>query len=254
VSDPNLPSVTPGPAAARSESASAFRNSSSAVRSYRRPLIWAAAFTLWLGSAGTGLFWLMAYDNTPGAIADAPASWPAESALTRDPAAPTLVMLAHPRCDCTRASLGELEELLARVKVKPRTFVVFIKPGGVGSGWEQSGTWERAQQIPGVTVVRDDDGAEARRFGVHTSGQTLLYDAGGQLLYSGGTTGSRGKSGDNAGRADLVALVDGARRPRATRPVFGCPLFSSTSMSTSLPTTTLLSEPRPPAERRGARA
>jgi hypothetical protein len=203
------------------------------VRSWRRAVIvtviWTGALSLWLGSAGTGLYWLMEYDNTPGARADAPASWPAESALTRDAAVPTLVMLAHPRCDCTRASLGELEELLARVKVKPRTFVVFIKPGGAGSGWEQSGTWERATRIDGVTVVRDDDGAEARRFGVHTSGQTLLYDARGQLLYSGGTTGSRGKPGDNAGRADLVALVDGAQRPRATRPVFGCPLFSSTT-------------------------
>jgi hypothetical protein len=213
---------------------------------YRRSVIWAAAFILWLGSAGTGLFWLMAYDNTPGASADAPSDWPTGSALTRDPQAPTLIMLAHPRCDCTRASLGELEELLARVKVKPRTFIVFIKPGGVDSGWEQSGTWERAKQIAGVTVVRDDDGAEARRFGVHTSGQTLLYDAEGQLLYSGGTTGSRGKPGDNAGRADLVALVDGARRSRATRPVFGCPLFSSSSTSLS----TLTS---PEAQRRGER-
>jgi hypothetical protein len=168
----------------------------------------------------------MAYDNAPGVAAEAPVDWPANSALTRDPDAPTLVMLAHPRCDCTRASLGELAELLARVKIKPRTFVVFIKPGGTASGWEQSGTWEQAKEIPGVTVVRDDDGAEARRFGVHTSGQTFLYGPRGELLYSGGTTGSRGKSGENAGRADLVALVDGARRPRATRPVFGCPLFA----------------------------
>jgi hypothetical protein len=196
-------------------------------RAWRRPLLWAVAITLWLASAGTGLFWLMAYDNTPGVSAAAPAEWPAESALTRDPAAPTLVMLAHPRCDCTRASLGELAELLARVKHKPRTFVVFIKPGGTASGWEQSGTWEQAKAIPGVTVVRDDDGAEARRFGVQTSGQTLLYDARGGLLYAGGTTGSRGRSGENAGRSDLVALVDGARRTRASRPVFGCPLFAS---------------------------
>lgn len=207
------------------------------LRRYRRPLIWTLTIAVWLGSAGTGLLWLMAYDNTPGVGADAPAGWPAGSALTRDPAAATLVMLAHPRCDCTRASLGELAELLARVKSKPRTFVVFIKPGGTDSGWEQSGTWEQAKQIPGVTVVRDDDGAEARRFGVYTSGQTLLYNARGELLYSGGTTGSRGKSGENAGRADLVALVDGARRPRATRPVFGCPLFSS----------------EPPAQGRGQR-
>jgi hypothetical protein len=195
----------------------------------RPSLIRAAAIVVWLASAGTGLFWLMQYDNTPGVSADAPADWPVDSALMRDPAKPTLVMLAHPRCDCTRASLGELEELLARVTYRPRTFVVFVKPGGTASGWEQSGTWDQAKRIPGVTVVRDDDGAEARRFGVHTSGQTLLYDARGTLLYSGGTTGSRGKPGDNAGRADLVALVDGARRSRGTRPVFGCPLFSSES-------------------------
>lgn len=195
----------------------------------RPSLIRAAAIVVWLASAGTGLFWLMQYDNTPGVSADAPDDWPVDSALMRDPAKPTLVMLAHPRCDCTRASLGELEELLARVTYKPRTFVVFVKPGGTASGWEQSGTWDQAKRIPGVTVVRDDDGAEARRFGVHTSGQTLLYDARGTLLYSGGTTGSRGKPGDNAGRADLVALVDGARRSRGTRPVFGCPLFSSES-------------------------
>lgn len=190
-------------------------------------LINSVAIALWLGAAATGLFWLMAYDNTPGAPAAAPADWPAHSALTRAPAAPTLVMFAHPRCDCTRASLGELAELLARVKHAPRTLVVFIKPGGTPGGWEQSGTWDQASRIPGVTVVRDDDGAEARRFGVYTSGQTMLYDAHGTLLYSGGTTGSRGKAGDNAGRADLVALVDGARRPRATHPVFGCPVFSA---------------------------
>jgi hypothetical protein len=191
----------------------------------RRARILSVAIVLWLGAAGTGLFWLMAYDNTPGLAAAAPDRWPIGSALTRDPEAPTLVMLAHPRCDCTRASLG--------VKAKPRTFVVFIKPDGTASGWEQSGTWEQARRIPGVTVVRDDDGAEARRFGVHTSGQTLLYDVGGALLYSGGTTGSRGKAGENAGRADLIALVDDARRPRAIRPVFGCPLFSSEPSSQS---------------------
>jgi hypothetical protein len=223
------------------------------LRIRRRPLIWAAAILVWLGSAGTGLFWLMEYDNTPGVSADVPVDWPADSALTRDAAAPTLVMLAHPRCDCTRASLGELAELLARVKFKPRTFVVFIKPGDTASGWEQSGTWEQAKRIPGVTVVRDDDGAEARRFGVQTSGQTLLYDPRGTLLYSGGTTGSRGKPGDNAGRADLVALVDGARRPRGTRPVFGCPLFASESESESESKSRSKSELESRAQGRGER-
>ena len=72
-----------------------------------------AVLVVWLASVGTGLAWLMAYDNTPGTAANAPGGWPAGTTLARDAAGPTLVMLAHPRCDCTRASIGELAELLA---------------------------------------------------------------------------------------------------------------------------------------------
>lgn len=188
--------------------------------------MWAGLAMLWLGSAGTGLVLLMAYDNTPGLSAEAPTDWPADSTLVRDPAAPTLVMLAHPRCDCTRASLAELAELLARVHNRPRTYVVFLKPAGTDASWENTGSWDQARRIPGVTVVRDDHGVEARRFGVATSGQTLLYDAPGRLVYAGGTTGARGKAGDNIGRASLVALLDGDRPAASTQPVFGCSLFS----------------------------
>jgi hypothetical protein len=193
----------------------------------RRAMVWTVLVVLWLCSVGTGLAWLMAYDNTPGMIADAPAGWPAGSALARDPAGPTLIVLAHPRCDCTRASISELAELLARVRQRPRTFVVFIRPGGVNGAWENTSVWDQATEIPGVTVIRDDNGAEAEGFGVHTSGQTLLYDPHGRLVYSGGITGARGKSGNNAGRSALVELINGARPRGGSTPVFGCSLFSS---------------------------
>jgi len=188
-------------------------------------VLW-AALAVWLASVGTGLVWLMAYDNTPGTAADAPARWPAGSTLTRDAAGPTLVMLAHPRCDCTRASVGELAELLARAPRRPRTFVVFIRPGGVAAAWEKTGTFDQATRIPGVTVIRDDDGDEADRFGGWTSGQTLLYDRDGHLLYAGGITGARGKSGDNTGRSTVLELLAGAHPTRATTQVFGCSLFA----------------------------
>jgi hypothetical protein len=87
-----------------------------------------------------------------------------------------------------------------------------------------------------VTVVRDDDGREARRFGVEASGETLLYDADGSLLFSGGITAARGHAGDNAGRTELVSLlnhepssrtniVDRTGSHRDATSVFGCPLF-----------------------------
>ena len=188
-------------------------------------MLW-AVLVVWLASASVGLGWLMAYDNTPGAPANAPGRWPAGSTLTRDAAGPTLVMLAHPRCDCTRASIGELAELLARAPRRPRTFVVFLRPGNVPAAWDQTGTFNQATRIPGVTVIRDSDGDEAVRFGVSTSGQTLLYDRDGRLVYSGGITGARGKSGSNTGRSTVLQLLAGAHPARATAQVFGCSLFS----------------------------
>ena len=197
--------------------------------SIRRPLLWTLFGVAWLGCVVAGLATLMEYDNRPGPTADAPAAWPAASRLTRDAAGPTLVMLAHPRCDCTRASVAELAELLARAPHRPRALVVFIKPGSVPGGWEQTALWKAASAIPGVTVVRDDEGIESRRFGVQTSGQVLVYGADGRLLYSGGTTGARGKTGNNAGRAAILAALDDQRGERAltsSAAVFGCSLFT----------------------------
>ena len=170
---------------------------------------------------------LARYDNGPGASAQAPPEWPAGSQVVLDPAGPTLVMLAHPRCVCTRASLAELAELMARATHRPKAYVVFIKPGGVGERWERTDLWKTASAIPGVTVLRDDHGVESRRFGAETSGQTLLYAADGQLLFTGGTTGARGHVGNNNGRAALLAMLSDQTPERTSSPVFGCPLFGT---------------------------
>ena len=187
-----------------------------------------ASVLAWFVSVGAGLWVLWAYDNKPGAGANAPGRWPAQSSLTRSTHGPTLLVVAHPQCTCTRASLDELAEILARASThRPRTYVLFLRPSSVEDGWEQTDLWRRAAALPDVTVVRDNDGAEARRFGVETSGQTMLYDAGGALIYSGGITGSRGHSGDNAGELALVALLTSGRADRHKANVFGCSLFST---------------------------
>jgi hypothetical protein len=188
-------------------------------------LIWIGFGLCWIGAAGFGLVALMRYDNRPGVAAEAPANWPADTSIPRDPGRPTLVMLAHPRCDCTNASVGELAELMARAATRPRAYVVFIRPGGVAAEWEKTALWQAAAQIPDVTVLRDDQGREARLFGSRTSGQILLYDLHGHLVFSGGTTGGRGKTGDNAGRATLLAVLNGERPSGRTTPVYGCSLF-----------------------------
>jgi len=193
----------------------------------RRPAWMATAVVLWLAIVGAGFAGLAAYDNRPGEAAAPPGHWPAGSRLTPDHDRPTLVMLTHPRCTCSRASLAELAEVMARATERPRVYVVFIRPGVFPAGWEQTDLWQSAARIPGAVVVRDDDGAEASLFGAATSGQTMLYDARGQLIFNGGITGARGHAGDNNGRASLLALLNRDHTRRPVTPVFGCPLFGS---------------------------
>jgi hypothetical protein len=189
------------------------------------PWVWVAG-ALWLIGASAGLAVLWAYDNAPGEGAHAPATWPADTALARSDERPTLVVLAHPQCSCTRASLAELGEVLARATIRPKAYVLFLKPTGFSDEWAVSDLWRTAAALPGVTVVRDDDGAEARRFGASTSGQTLLYDEAGTLLFAGGITGARAHQGDNDGRRAIVALLTSGSSARAATNVFGCALFT----------------------------
>ena len=179
---------------------------------------------VWLAAVGTGLAALWRYSETAGPEAAAPATWPNRSRLTPAADRPTLVMFAHPKCPCTRASIGELAILMAHAQNRVAAHVIFFRSTTQDASWENTDLRRSAAEIPGVQVSSDDDGAQAALFGADVSGQTFLYDAGGRLLFSGGITYARGPSGDNAGRAALTArLVDGQAAETRT-PVFGCAL------------------------------
>ena len=75
-----------------------------------------------------------------------PRSGPPKAGLSRATDAPTLVLFAHPQCSCTRASLGEFAEILARATTRPRTYIVFLKPVGFGVDWEKTDLWRAATQ------------------------------------------------------------------------------------------------------------
>src|SRR5689334_24929893 len=81
--------------------------------SFRGALIGALA-GVWLAAACAGLGLVTAYANRPGPDARAPERWPEGSRLSRDTTRANLVMLVHPGCPCSRASLEELDRLLAR--------------------------------------------------------------------------------------------------------------------------------------------
>jgi hypothetical protein len=108
-----------------------------------------------------------------------------------------------------------------------------LRPAGFTTSWTESSLWQEAQAIPDVHVAEDKDGIEARLFASHTSGQTILYDGNGCLLFSGGITSGRGHSGDNAGRDSIIALVNGGKGERGQTSVFGCSLFSNSGKGQS---------------------
>ncbi len=186
---------------------------------------------VWLGIVLAGTFLMVAYANTPGETGVPPASWPASSRLPRDTQKASLVMFIHPRCPCSRASIGELAVLMAHCQGKVDAHVFFVRPAGMTMEWTQTDTWRDASKIPGVTVLRDDEGREARRFGAETSGITELFNKEGRLLFHGGITASRGHAGDNDGRDAIQALLFDQPVAQTNTPVFGCSLFGCDAKS-----------------------
>jgi hypothetical protein len=180
-------------------------------------LIWVAAVTL-------GARTLLRYENTPGRVGLVSATWPSASAIQRSAEKSTLVMLAHPHCPCTRASMGELAQIMAHAQGKVQAYVLFMKPNGAGADWDDTDLRHQAATIPGVTVLTDANGTEAERFGVKTSGHTLLFGRDGVLLFSGGITSSRGHAGGNAGESAILAALTGGQVDYPQTPVFGCSL------------------------------
>ncbi len=199
---------------------------------WRPPLI-PIAFAVWLIVAVAGLAGLWDYATRPGIAGTPPARWPQASALTPSREQFTLVMFVHPHCPCTRASIGELAILMAHAGGRLRSYVVFERPAaGLPKGWEQTDLWRSAAQIPGV-IERVDNRGEARRFGSATSGQTVIYDRGGHLRFSGGITAARGHWGDNAGVIEVEQLLHGGPSRSASSPVFGCQLFGARAQNSA---------------------
>ena len=181
-----------------------------------------AAF-VWMAAIAAGYQRVLAYSVTPGAAATPPCEWPANLRFQRNPDGPTLVMLAHPRCPCTRASLAELNEIMLR-SPSARGYVFFLRPSDFQRAWAQSDTWVAASRIPRLTSIIDEEGIEAARFGAHTSGQVIVYDKAGKLVFSGGITPSRGHVGESAGETRIAALLAGKHADQPNSNVYGCAL------------------------------
>jgi hypothetical protein len=184
---------------------------------------WSIVFvTLWGIAVVAGLAVLWLYASTPGAPAPAGARWPTHSAVQLAPSGDTLVMFVHPQCPCSRATLSELEKIVAHTVGHLTPWVLFYRPQEADANWSKTDLWHTASAIPGVHLLDDVAGREASRFGATTSGQTMLFNASGNVLFSGGITSARGHAGDNAGSDAIVELVTTGKSDLHQTPVFGC--------------------------------
>jgi hypothetical protein len=183
------------------------------------------AVLLWATAAVAGMRMVLNYEYTPGVVAAGPHGWPAHTRLVRDPLRPTLVLFVHPHCPCTEATLAELAELMTNCQGKLAAQVIFWDPYGADAAWDKTDLWREAGRIPGATAVHDQGGIEVTQFQATISGQALLYDRAGLLLFNGGITASRGHAGDNDGVDAIVSLVRNGTAKVAHTAVFGCSLI-----------------------------
>lgn len=179
---------------------------------------------IWLTVVLAGLRAMAYYEATPGQAAAPASQWPATKLIQLRPDRNTLVIAAHPKCPCTRATIGELNALMLRCQGRLKVYVLFYKPRGAAAGWEKTDLWRSAAAIPGVEPITDENALESRRFDAETSGQTFLFNSAGQLLFNGGITSARGHAGDNAGSDAIADWTLTGKSVLSKTSVFGCSL------------------------------
>lgn len=180
------------------------------------------AVILWIAAIGCGLAKLYQYEFGAGQEIRPALHWPMAAGLKFQKGVFNYVLVMHPHCPCSRATLGELEIIMARSKGKVAVNLLFVKPKEFDESWVKTDLFMQAKGMRGVQVYIDNEGKQAQIFGGATSGEGFLYDEQGALVFSGGITSSRGHSGDNVGRASIVDLIH-RRKPLAMHTKsFGC--------------------------------
>lgn len=176
----------------------------------------------WIISVCTGMYFLVQYNTFPCATGNPPSKWPPNSSLVQSKDLPTLILFAHPKCPCTRATINELAIIMAQNKNKVNAYAYFYKPLGYPDSWTKSDTWNKIQSIPGVTPKIDTNGKETKLFKAQTSGHVLLYNKNNDLIFSGGITSSRGHEGNNTGRKAVVEAIKGNLTKKVFTNIYGC--------------------------------
>jgi hypothetical protein len=180
-----------------------------------------AVVALWATGVAGAFGALARYASTPGAAHAPEAGATAFLASQRQPGRPLLVMVVHPRCPCTEASLAEMGDLLGRSHGAVDALVLQYQ----AAGWPQP---PPAIDLGGIhiRIVPDPEGKVAATLGAETSGHCIFVDAAGTIRFHGGLTVSRGHRGRSPAQDAILAVVAGSKASLVSAPVFGCSLLA----------------------------
>ncbi len=159
------------------------------------------------------------YDTKPGA---GPLQVP--GIREADPGRWTLIMVVHPDCPCTKASLRNLEAILDATRLPIRAEIVAAVPAAY-DGPRKNLAFARGIPKSELTVL--DEVRAVKRYGARTSGHLFVYDPDRRLVYSGGLTPARGAEDAMSSIRWFKALAQQGE-VASIAPTFGCSLRSAT--------------------------
>ena len=154
--------------------------------------------------------------------------WPNDIELGLDDR-PVVAIFYHPKCPCTRATVRCLQRFSTRFESAPTLIAYAYAPLQSNDDWIESETTANLRLLANTTIVMDREGQIAQRFGAHTSGHVMVFDAEHELLFSGGITPARGHEGEGKAGLSFLDCLNGKRIESSRWPVLGCSLGFSDS-------------------------
>ena len=167
---------------------------------------------------------------------DGVAGWPPSSRLPLPDSAPWALVFLHPQCSCSAATLEAVARLVGLCEDRI-DWTLVVRADSEDPGFAARGGLTRrisrlVEGLHNVDRFVDENGREAGRFGVGTSGHTFLFAAGTyELIAQGGLTPTRGHFGETS-MWGAICRSAGVSRSEAERraaldgtldsPVFGC--------------------------------
>jgi hypothetical protein len=199
-------------------------NGFSGIKSISRRAVVPLIVLAWVGLLAGSFGYLMRYEATP-ALGTNPSATNSQFAnFTHF----SLVMGLHPHCPCSRATVEELAKILSRAPESVKLTVFAFKPKDEPDSWIEGSTVSSLKKFKARIVV-DEEGTEAQRLGLATSGQVQVFSSAGVLLYNGGITAGRGHGGDNIGAQTVLELLRDGKSEGRSAPVFGCSIFEKST-------------------------